>query len=39
LIEIFKSIKKEIPNAKLLIVGRRDDEKYNEMLLKMAEDR
>jgi 1,2-diacylglycerol 3-alpha-glucosyltransferase len=37
LIEIFNLVRKEIPNAKLLIVGRRDDEEYYRRLLKMAD--
>jgi 1,2-diacylglycerol 3-alpha-glucosyltransferase len=37
LIEVFNLIKKEVPNAKLLIVGRRDDEEYYRRLLKMAD--
>jgi 1,2-diacylglycerol 3-alpha-glucosyltransferase len=38
LIEILTLVRKEIPNARLLIVGRRDDEKYYERLLKMADE-
>jgi 1,2-diacylglycerol 3-alpha-glucosyltransferase len=37
LIEVFNLIKKEIPTAKLLIVGRRDDEEYYRRLLKIAD--
>jgi len=38
LIEIFKLIKEEIPNARLLIVGRRNDEEYFRMLREMADE-
>jgi 1,2-diacylglycerol 3-alpha-glucosyltransferase len=37
LIEVFNLIKKEVPTAKLLIVGRHDDEEYCGRLLKMAD--
>ena len=36
LIEVFNLIRKEIPDAKLIIVGRRDDKNYFEKLLNMA---